>query len=493
VGQHESNGNYNAIYGNADSQEDLSQYSLDEIIQKSKAHGQEHGSGAIGRYQFMNYTLEDLKKSLGLTGTEKFTPELQDLLGMALLERRGYNKFQNGEISADQFMDNLSQEWAALPNAEGKSHYEGVMGNKALTDRDSLLDALYGGEGQPTDPRMASSEPMAGEPAVGTQGLADRGPRQQEVDPNTPWGQQGMSMNEWIYAPPEKKELLPGGTGPDALNLSALWGAKRNPNEQIADRIAIAKAHMGLKQMGQPEAMTPYQRAQIQIKKDDLRRKYENDIYERTQGGSGGTQGDGEAVDQATNEYLADFEDRYGDLGTTGRRERAEKLMAAEEKLLQMAQLGDTVQQAEESDAIGQGWFEGRGPGKAVDWITSGFGNKAAREDRRLRAEITEQLPTQLFEVMSALKGATSERDLEWIKSTVPDETWGPEHWRRYEERAVQTAANRISNHTGISYDQAYNMASDKLRFYTDRLNPDRGLDQYREGGGDEDIERYRP
>lgn len=145
VSQHESKGKYNAVYGNADSKVDLGQFSLDEILghqQYARRRGAK--STAIGKYQIIYKTLRGLKKELGLTGKEKFTPELQDALGLALLKRRGLDKFRAGKISKRAFALNLSQEWASLPNPNtGRSFYAGdSVGNRSFGSVRRVYEAL---------------------------------------------------------------------------------------------------------------------------------------------------------------------------------------------------------------------------------------------------------------------------------------------------------------------------------------------------------------
>lgn len=144
ISQFESRGNWNAVFGNGNSRQDLSVYSLDEIMQMQRERVRRGSpSSATGRYQFMRNTLRGLKDELGLTGNEKFTPELQNLLAVALLERRGYNEWRAGRISTSEFARRLSQEWAALPNPRtGRSYYAGDGLNKSLTRTSTVLSAL---------------------------------------------------------------------------------------------------------------------------------------------------------------------------------------------------------------------------------------------------------------------------------------------------------------------------------------------------------------
>lgn len=129
----ESGGNYNAFYGNGGSTKDLSTMTVNEVLawQKSRTDGGSPSS-ATGRYQFMRKTLTGLRDELGLTGNEKFTPQLQDNLALALLRRRGYDKFRTGKMTTEQFAENLALEWAGLPSLQtGRSAYDGDGLNKS--------------------------------------------------------------------------------------------------------------------------------------------------------------------------------------------------------------------------------------------------------------------------------------------------------------------------------------------------------------------------
>ena len=132
----ESLGNYNAVIGNARSQDDLSARTIDQIyalMGQLRAAGKP--STAIGRYQIIRATLQTLQNRLNIPGSVKFTPQLQDRLGLALMVGRGYQKWWTGAITDKQFAHNISLEWASLPDPEkgGKSHYDGVGPNHAST------------------------------------------------------------------------------------------------------------------------------------------------------------------------------------------------------------------------------------------------------------------------------------------------------------------------------------------------------------------------
>ncbi|KQP81768.1 hypothetical protein ASF60_22185 [Methylobacterium sp. Leaf113] len=108
-------------------------------------------SSATGRYQFMKKTLRGLKQEMGLSGTERFSPELQDRMALQLLNRRGYSEWQAGRITDAQFANRLALEWASLPNITaqngrpaGVSAYTGDGLNKSLVSPASVLAALTG-------------------------------------------------------------------------------------------------------------------------------------------------------------------------------------------------------------------------------------------------------------------------------------------------------------------------------------------------------------
>ncbi len=142
----ESNGNYNAWYGHANAAEDLSRVSLNQILGWQEQRLKDGApSTATGRYQFMLLTLRTLKEQLSLTGTEKFTPLLQDQLAMQLLKRRGYDQWRAGKMSDATFANNLADEWASLPNVRsGRSQYAGDGLNQSLVTPRQVLTTLGG-------------------------------------------------------------------------------------------------------------------------------------------------------------------------------------------------------------------------------------------------------------------------------------------------------------------------------------------------------------
>lgn len=110
-------------------------------------------SSASGAAQFMRDTLRGIINEMKLTGEEKFTPDLQDLMAYHLLKRRGYLDYMSGKINRTQFALNLAKEWASFPVLapvqgrhltlkRGQSYYAGDSVNKALVSPEKVEQVL---------------------------------------------------------------------------------------------------------------------------------------------------------------------------------------------------------------------------------------------------------------------------------------------------------------------------------------------------------------
>lgn len=130
IGGPESRGNYEAIssFKQAKLPNKLTKMTVDGILREGVGWIKKYGtlSSAAGKYQIINKTLRRLKEVMGLTGKEKFTPDLQDRMAYQLLRYRGYDQFMAGQISVKQFGKNLAMEWASLPVLSGTKNYKGV-------------------------------------------------------------------------------------------------------------------------------------------------------------------------------------------------------------------------------------------------------------------------------------------------------------------------------------------------------------------------------
>lgn len=109
-----------------------------EAIAETK---QVYGSGysAAGRYQVIRKTLQ----SLDVNGNALFDKETQDVVGIMLLRRRGWDKWVKGELSTEVFADNISKEWASLPYHTDRSYYDkDAHGNRSLVSRKEVIQVL---------------------------------------------------------------------------------------------------------------------------------------------------------------------------------------------------------------------------------------------------------------------------------------------------------------------------------------------------------------
>lgn len=143
IKEHESDGNYDIAWGGEEPIIDgkrLTECTLNEVLDWQESCGKR--STAVGAYQFINKTLSGLKDRFNLTGDEMFNESLQDKLGTELANRRGLNKYLNGEISEQKLANNLAKEWASLQNSSGKGHYDGDGLNTARAGYGDVVSAL---------------------------------------------------------------------------------------------------------------------------------------------------------------------------------------------------------------------------------------------------------------------------------------------------------------------------------------------------------------
>lgn len=186
IRQHEAGGDYNVIQGGKKA--DLSNMTISQVYNlqdQMKARGQE--STAVGGYQTIQSTLKGVVSQLGFDpNTTKFTPQVQDQIGYKLLQNRGWNNYKNGKWTPDQIMDNLADEWAALPKASGKSAYEGVGSNRATASRDQFASLFKA----PVQATSESSTPASQRStALPTGGVATPGQPLPTYAPGTPMSQ----------------------------------------------------------------------------------------------------------------------------------------------------------------------------------------------------------------------------------------------------------------------------------------------------------------
>lgn len=141
IGKYESGNDYNVLVGNKKA--NLTDMTIEQVLKfQSKMIDNKFASTAVGKYQIVKDTLSGLVDQGVASLTDKFDKSTQDKLAIALLKERGLDKYLSKKITADQFADNLTPVWAALPLGNGKSHAEGIGWNKALVGRQEFLENL---------------------------------------------------------------------------------------------------------------------------------------------------------------------------------------------------------------------------------------------------------------------------------------------------------------------------------------------------------------
>ena len=144
----ESNGNYNAYFGNARNNKiDFTNMTIAEVRKWQEDYVAEGSpSSAVGRYQIISTTLDGLVKELNVEPNQKFDEKTQDAMAIKLLERRGAEELVNEELTEKEFAANLAMEWAALPKVVGDdpqaSYYDGDGLNKSRVEVKKVLEAI---------------------------------------------------------------------------------------------------------------------------------------------------------------------------------------------------------------------------------------------------------------------------------------------------------------------------------------------------------------
>lgn len=122
---------------------DLAQLSINHIIA-----AQSRGSYfAVGKYQIIPSTLKEAKEKLGLTGNEKFTPEIQEYIFTNYLigdKRPAIRDYLNGTSNnLDAALLALSQEWSSVSTEydQMKSYY--AKDKASISKREAALALNY--------------------------------------------------------------------------------------------------------------------------------------------------------------------------------------------------------------------------------------------------------------------------------------------------------------------------------------------------------------
>ena len=87
----------------------------DRVIYSSR-----YASAAAGAYQFMPFTWDLVKRSIGVRG---FGPEVQDQGALFLIQRRKALGLTDTGVMSPQLAAMLAPEWASFPTLRGRSYY----------------------------------------------------------------------------------------------------------------------------------------------------------------------------------------------------------------------------------------------------------------------------------------------------------------------------------------------------------------------------------
>jgi muramidase (phage lysozyme) len=150
IAKPESGGDYNVVWGRikpADRpKRPIVSMTIAEVLAWQESIDARYQSEAAGRYQIMEDTLRPLPAAAGLKMYDLFNEANQDALATVLLRRRGLDKFLAGQISAEEFANNLAREWASLPVVTGpkagRSFYAGDGLNKSHVSVEEFLAAV---------------------------------------------------------------------------------------------------------------------------------------------------------------------------------------------------------------------------------------------------------------------------------------------------------------------------------------------------------------
>lgn len=126
---------------------DITQLTLGEIKQFQNgmvANGSK--SSAVGRYQFIRSTFNDVQKQLGLPDNIYFDAATQDAMILHRLKKtRGLNKWKNGGMDDYKFQENLAKEFASVASPyTNRSYYNQPVGT-STSEMQSVLRQVKGG------------------------------------------------------------------------------------------------------------------------------------------------------------------------------------------------------------------------------------------------------------------------------------------------------------------------------------------------------------
>jgi muramidase (phage lysozyme) len=100
----------------------ITDMTLTEVRQLQDEMLRRGSNSPVGKYQMTKDTLAQFAPALKLSGSEKFTPDVQDRLAREILHERGYDDFLQGAITASQLQARLAARWDGLSDLDGHPH-----------------------------------------------------------------------------------------------------------------------------------------------------------------------------------------------------------------------------------------------------------------------------------------------------------------------------------------------------------------------------------
>jgi hypothetical protein len=136
IASKESGGNYEAMYPST-TLKGATKMTIAEVARKA--------TGAVGKYQQLPQYLVGRAKAAGLNpDKDLYSPANQDLIAakVNIGQNRGGNQWLAGKLKTEDFMQGLSQEFAVLPNAQGRFAYGGQSSSITPDQVKSALEKI---------------------------------------------------------------------------------------------------------------------------------------------------------------------------------------------------------------------------------------------------------------------------------------------------------------------------------------------------------------
>jgi len=155
IAKHESGGDYSVVYGGG--KLPLHNMTIGEVIAWQDMQAKKGAkSTAVGKYQIIAKTMKDLarRNPTDFAMDRLFDAEAQEWAADALLSRRGWDKYERGELSDKEMALELAKEWASLPDpSTGKSYYDKDGLNKSHHKVEDVFRVLNVVEARPNGVR----------------------------------------------------------------------------------------------------------------------------------------------------------------------------------------------------------------------------------------------------------------------------------------------------------------------------------------------------